>query len=514
METSLYQTLGVNETASPAQIKAALRGLVRDYHRGNLEGDAEETLRFINQACSILTNAGKRAEYDSRLIEYRRRMQTAADTLSMLSEATRREALPATLTPAATQQPPATRSAPPEKTKLAARISIPPKKALTPRPGGIVEPGADGPLTISPAKTSFSKPAAPKPAKPLVARFHRAAQPVDGEKPWRRLTARLIDYGLWGLAGDALLRAALSRGIIAPEAFALLSQPLGALVAIAASWMLVEIIFLHCFRTTPGKWLTNVQLRFSASDPSSRDGPGARPWEVVKRSFRVWARGTACGIPLLNLIAMARARRQLLKTRETSWDFDGDCLVTHGELGMVYGAGTSVVVLLTAWLYGAAWVAPLSDSARELRSDMQQASDVIGTGVVAPLLDKFGEPPAPMPAAVASLPVPRVDPKASAAKTEKFSSEARRFSNRHDWNGLIKHCRNWSVAEPKHAEAWHCLGIGYDRVADYPNAVSALKKAAQLAPGDERIKNNLMTSFRAQYRQPGGTAAAANTAEQ
>ncbi|MBC7945937.1 MAG: DnaJ domain-containing protein [Burkholderiales bacterium] len=514
METTLYQTLGIKETAPPAEIKAALRALVRDYHRGNLQGDAEETLRFINQACSILTSADKRAEYDSRLAEFNLRVRAANTTVGLNSETPSPQVSPATIAPSQADLAPVASSSGKEFGSNTQRDLAKLKDADRPRSTSSAEPGSDGPLTISPPRTALSGTLGLRRMGPVVAKFQRVAKPVSGERPWRRLTARLIDYGLWGLAADALIRVAAGQGLIAPDLHLFLTKPLIAAMAIPASWMLIEILLLNGFRTTPGKWLTNVQLRFSASDPSLREGPGARPWEVVKRCFRVWVRGAACGIPLLNLIAMDKARRHLLRMKETSWDFDGDCLVTHRELGFDYGPAAGAVALLLFWLYGTAWVNPLLNTTQDLQRAVHEVSGVARASIVEPLLERFSDRPAPRPAPVSIAAAPRIDTAAASVQTEKFTREARRLDDKRDWKEMVKHCRAWSLAEPKHSQGWHCLGIGYDHLADYPRAVDALKQAAKLAPGDLTIKNNLLDSFRAQYQRSTDALSSAKTAGQ
>ncbi len=515
LETSLYQTLGIRETASPAEIKAALRALVRDYHRGNLQGDAEETLRFINHACSILTSGDKRAEYDSRLAEISLLIHATADATGPVTETLSPVAPPAVVVPpTAPCRPPERQSSLAEEPGLLVQHdSAKSKSASKLRSGKGAEPGSDRPLTLRPARK------APRTdvsigGIPLAARIKRAPNPVNGENPWRRLAARLIDYGLWGLAAEALLRVAADRQFIAPDLYFFLAAPLIATMAIPASWMLIEILLLNAFRTTPGKWLTNVQLRFSASDPSLREGAGARPWEVVKRCFRVWVRGTACGMPILNLLAMDKARRHLLRMKETSWDFDGDCLVTHGELGLTYGPATATVVLLLLWLYGMAWINPLVDTTQDWQRTAQEVGSVATASIVEPLIKNFPGQAAPRPAPNFIVATPRIDTAAAPVQTDKFVHETQRLSARRDWKGLVKRCREWSLAEPKHPQGWHCLGVGYDHLADYPRAVDALKQAAKLAPGDLVIKNNLMSSFRAQYQRPTEESPAAKSTGQ
>ena len=62
-----YLLLGVNHHASTQEIKVAFRDLAKKYHPDkNIDNkDAEDYFKEIQQAYSILSNAGKRRKYDS-----------------------------------------------------------------------------------------------------------------------------------------------------------------------------------------------------------------------------------------------------------------------------------------------------------------------------------------------------------------------------------------------------------------------------------------------------------------
>ncbi|MEW6031231.1 MAG: molecular chaperone DnaJ [Chloroflexota bacterium] len=60
-----YDILGVGRNASDDEIKAAFRKLARQYHPDvNMEPDAEEKFKEINEAYGVLSDAEKRARYD------------------------------------------------------------------------------------------------------------------------------------------------------------------------------------------------------------------------------------------------------------------------------------------------------------------------------------------------------------------------------------------------------------------------------------------------------------------
>jgi len=71
-----YAVLGVSEKASYKQIKYAYRRLARRYHPDrNNSVYAEEMIKNINTAFEVLSDEGKRAQYDKTDLERLREMQ-------------------------------------------------------------------------------------------------------------------------------------------------------------------------------------------------------------------------------------------------------------------------------------------------------------------------------------------------------------------------------------------------------------------------------------------------------
>lgn len=65
MSNSLYETLGVDKTATNEEIKKAYRRLARKYHPDiNKDANAEDKFKEINAAYEILSDEKKRKQYD------------------------------------------------------------------------------------------------------------------------------------------------------------------------------------------------------------------------------------------------------------------------------------------------------------------------------------------------------------------------------------------------------------------------------------------------------------------
>ena len=69
MKSSLYEALGISQTAPDEEVRGALRRVIRKYYAKTRDGqgNVEEALRFINHASRILSDAERRQRYNQEL---------------------------------------------------------------------------------------------------------------------------------------------------------------------------------------------------------------------------------------------------------------------------------------------------------------------------------------------------------------------------------------------------------------------------------------------------------------
>jgi len=161
----------------------------------------------------------------------------------------------------------------------------------------------------------------------------------------------------------ALLLSELhGAGVIGDKAAFWVGHPLVAPMLITATWVPVEALLIAALQQTPGKWLFGVYLQFSISDAYARRDVRAQLQRALRRAFRVWWEGIACGFPLLAPILIAVAYETVAQNGETDWDFAEDCLVTHSPPGVLNTVTGVVGLAAMLWLYGVAWHEPMAES--------------------------------------------------------------------------------------------------------------------------------------------------------
>ena len=374
-----------------------------------------------------------------------------------------------------------------------------------------------------------------------MAELERAKSGRTSEaRPWQRLAARLFDYAIWGLVLALLLSELRGLGLV-PEGLSYwLGHPLIAPILITGSWVVIESLLIASVGTTPGKWLFGVFLQFSISDAYARRDTRSQLQRALKRSFRVWWEGIACGFPLLAPVLIAVAYEKVAQNQETDWDFAQDVLVTHGPPGILNTITGICGLAAMLWLYGVAWHQPMAESiawTRTTIADAWPSSSTFSAGFTGgggPISSKRSPVPtvaaaiAPAPGSSLTVAVPGVTnavtsaPSASVpvdtdvaamfaerrAKIAVVSVEGPRMLRSGNWRRAAELCRAWTEIELASADAYRCLGQALQAQGYHQDAIAAFRRARQYDPSDrsldaaiDRSQRGIVADFLNRYRR-------------
>jgi uncharacterized RDD family membrane protein YckC len=148
---------------------------------------------------------------------------------------------------------------------------------------------------------------------------------LDRPRPWMRFWARVLDY-MWFSLTLVLVVGSWLPAMPPPRNMPLLEQLLLESLALLPLllYVPVEAWMLSRFGSTPGRALLCVQVR-------RLDGGLPTFTQALRRSFQVYVRGLALGLPLVYLVAMMWSRVTLLQRGATPWDETNETRVEHGE---------------------------------------------------------------------------------------------------------------------------------------------------------------------------------------
>jgi uncharacterized RDD family membrane protein YckC len=326
-------------------------------------------------------------------------------------------------------------------------------------------------------------------------------------RPWNRLGARLFDYAIWGLILAVALAELQVLGVVSPALGAWLSHPLGAPIAISATWIPIEALSIAATNTTPGKWLFGVYLQFAISDAYAVDTWRHRFGRALPRAFRVWWMGVGGGVVPIAPVAIAVAFERLAEQQETRWDSAEDCLVTHVPAGNLNAATGVAGLAAMLWVYGVAWHQPMADSLGQVKGAIVARAPALvaetksGAAMLASagntVLDRTvttatdvatgGAKVRPLEAIESSLPI---DPEVAALVVERkaqlamLSSEGPRLLEAGNYARAADVCGVWASLDLDNGKAWACYGRALQAEGRHYQAVKALRKARQYDPAD------------------------------
>lgn len=358
---------------------------------------------------------------------------------------------------------------------------------------------------------------------------------VTAASPWRRLVARLLDYGLIALvlylgvyAVDQIVTT-LDEGFIFVRS-ALVLPTLVVLIAIPAA-----ALFHRLFGTTPGKWLFGLQLVCGITRPADHTEPSDSRlrWSRAARAARS---GAAFGFWPVALWHLPRNMR-LARDTETDWEGNGDSLVMARPL-TAPALATGIVILLATTLilasgwrrdYIAAWPYAVSLAASvqsalagalgtrwpDSTADTSAPSGVDATPVLAPPPAVPATPAAaPTSAPLASAKKPIVPPSAAPVgpeadmakqanaaqarrvRVDAYARQAEGARRSGNYTGLLGNCQRWTQEQPTNGEAWRCYGLAQFQGGAGREALPALRQALKFEPRDPQVEAAILSIFR------------------
>ncbi len=607
MKATLYEALGVTQTASDEEIRAALRRLIRRYYARarDGQGDVEEALRFINHASRVLGNPELRRRYDEDLglspegltergiddavavaiasvpdLESGADLSPGADfdllpgeepaapaTKPVIAQTglaqtvgyfgrSRYAQIVVTLAVVAFAGVLAWLAVPQADLATVARSALVSVTALLVVVAAIY--GVVYVLSIRRRRAAVQRVlpqtdlavfnwrreetvflGAERPVEDAgwvfqlrMAELERArARRTSEPRPWRRLAARLFDYGVWGVLLAVAVVTLEREGLISNARTAWLLHPLVAPILISATWVPIEALLGRYVRTTPGKWLFAVFVQFAISDAYAARGSGTEFKRWLGRAFRVWLRGVVLGIPFLAPFAMAYAAERLRREQETSWDYDGDCLVTQGGISGLNGLASALSLSAMGLLVIIVWAAPVARAVGELSAQVQrltamarQHADAGVSDLSSAASELRSRIPATASAAAETLGSARdaapaatdspalavaaaaVEPEAAAVLRRDRALAAAKVDGpgglrEGNFPRAVRGCETWVEIEPSNAYAWRCYGKALGAVGRHRESVSAFRRALALAPDDEDLKAAVARSEQAMLNQ-------------
>jgi uncharacterized RDD family membrane protein YckC len=158
-------------------------------------------------------------------------------------------------------------------------------------------------------------------------------------RPWLRFWARYVDT-LFCMFLIQVIDSVMSVPFVIPGTEGYIIT-----MIVLLAWIPLESLLLSLVGTTPGKFLFGVRVR-------NADGSKLSFRQAFKRSFLVWWRGEAAGVPIIALIAYASGYQTLKnKLRQTTWDRDLNLTVSHRPTSIWIEALHYLIVAVLIYYY-------------------------------------------------------------------------------------------------------------------------------------------------------------------
>lgn len=165
------------------------------------------------------------------------------------------------------------------------------------------------PSTVSPNGTG-----------PEISVNSNVSQPVT-VRPWVRYWARIMDLTIFGLI------VGIGFGFFAPDLIldSTFDRVFGIIGVVFA--LVLEAMCFTVIGTTPGKSFFKVTLVTPNGQPPSVG-------DVISRNLHIWWRGLGCSIPVISIVTLIFAYRDLSRNGTTAWDRESKIKVVHGTFGV------------------------------------------------------------------------------------------------------------------------------------------------------------------------------------
>ncbi len=158
-------------------------------------------------------------------------------------------------------------------------------------------------------------------------------------RPWIRLWARLFDIALIKVIMFWLLSVAYIPILVHSD---IMIRYLAQGLIVTLIFVFIETYALFRWSTTPGKALLKCRIK-------KTDHTKLTLTECRNRSFTVWSRGLACGLPFISILTIFASYNDLKNHGTTFWDEKNDTYIEHQNLND--GRGVVAYIVLIAVFY-------------------------------------------------------------------------------------------------------------------------------------------------------------------